>query len=74
MKALHAESILAEIKLQKSSGKLEAAVGRVEKAIQSSSSPLERERYRKLLHDLKETAGAIRYSPVTGHDASDLPR
>lgn len=73
-RGLHVEAALVDRHLKKGVAELAAVRAELEAAIAKSRSPLERARLQKALYEVDETAGAVRYSPVTGSDSSDLPR
>jgi len=71
-KALPTHAALVDGQLQQLGHRLEMQRGQLEDAIKREVSPLQKAHLKKLLYQLNETAGALRFSPVTGGDPSDL--
>lgn len=66
------EAALLDDKIRAHGDRLETIHHRLLHQADEATSPLERARLRAQAHDVHETGGALRYSPVTGGDDSDL--
>lgn len=72
-RALHVAAANTDGKLQEAVRSLEVHLAQAEERARTATSPLEVAKWEKLAHQIRETAGGARFSPVTGGDASGLP-
>lgn len=73
-RGLHVHAATVDLQLKEQVKRLASALERAQKKAEEASSPLEREKWKKTAYELNETLGAIRFSPVTGTDSSDLEK